>query len=88
MSWAAVLAMVSLVACGGNPAHPDGGGAVTGACSDLFQADALRTYSVEIDPAEWQSLDAEFHNVDALVAGNDFAVYHPIVFHLNIGPDL
>jgi CotH kinase protein/Putative metal-binding motif len=75
--------MVSLVACGGNPAHPDGGGAVTGACSDLFQADALRTYSVEIDPAEWQSLDAEFHNVDALVAGNDFAVYHPIVFHLD-----
>ena len=47
------------------------------------RSEQLRTYAIEIDPAEWQSMDAEFHNLTALATGTPFATYHPIVFHLD-----
>ena len=40
------------------------------------------TYSVDISDTEWAAMNAEFHNLAALESGADFAVYHPIVFHL------
>jgi hypothetical protein len=51
------------------------------ACADLFNDGPPQTYSVEISDAEWQSMDAEFHNVAALMSGQDFTTYHPIVLH-------
>ena len=44
----------------------------------------MRTYALEIDPAEWQSIEAEFNNVSGLQTdGNGFAVYHPAVLRLD-----
>ena len=84
------LVVTSLVGCGGKPSQqPDGGqvmgtGGTNTACSDLFDPDVVRTYSLEIDPAEWQSIEAEFANISGLMtSGNDFAVYHPAVFRLD-----
>ena len=59
---------------------PIGGGP---ACSDLFDQDMVRTYSIDIDPSEWASVMSEFNQVATLTAsGNDFVVRHPVVFHL------
>ena len=83
------LVVTSLVACGGSSSQPDGGqvmgrGGSNAACSDLFDPDVVRTYALEIDPAEWQSIEAEFANISTLqTSGNDFAVYHPAVFRLD-----
>ncbi len=53
------------------------------ACSDLFDPDMVRTYSIDIDPAEWNSVMGEFYDLATLLAkGNDFVVRHPVVFHL------
>ncbi len=61
-------------------ATPVGGGP---ACSDLFEQDMVRTYSIDIDPATWSSIMSEFDNLSQLVAnGNDFAARHPIAFHM------
>jgi hypothetical protein len=63
----------------------DGAVAVGGGppCSDLFDQSQLRTYEIDIDPTEWQSVMTEFQNVTTLVAqGNDFVARHPVVFHL------
>jgi len=82
------IAAASLISCGGGQANPDGGqvtepGASAG-CSDLFDPDVVRTYALEIDPAEWQSIEAEFNNTAGLAAGgNEFAVYHPAVLKLD-----
>jgi spore coat protein CotH len=80
-------AIASLVSCGGNQTQPDGGQVTGGnnlACSDLFDPDVVRTYSLEIDPGEWQSIEDEFDNISELQShGNDFAVYHPAIFHLD-----
>jgi hypothetical protein len=52
-------------------------------CSDLFDQDTVRTYSIDIDPAEWNSVMGEFYDLATLLAkGNDFVVRHPVVFHL------
>ena len=52
-------------------------------CSDLFDQNTVRTYSIDITPDEWSSIQAEFANVATLVVqGNDFATWHPIVFHM------
>jgi CotH protein/putative metal-binding protein len=85
LAWGLGIAVAALVGCSGteHPRGVDGGAPIGTGCSDLFQQDMVRTYSIDIDPAEWQSLDAEFHNLGALAAGNDFATYHPIVFHLD-----
>ena len=34
-------------------------------------------------PTRWPPSNVEFHNLTALESGADFAVYHPITFHLN-----
>jgi len=52
-------------------------------CSDLFDQNMVRTYSIDIDPSEWARVMSEFNQLATLVAsGNDFAVRHPVVFHL------
>jgi hypothetical protein len=81
-------AAFALASCGGGTSQPDSGaiagqGGYGAGCSDLFDQNTVRTYSIEIDPAEWQSMDAEFHNLDALVTGMPFVAYHPIVFHMD-----
>ena len=50
-------------------------------CPDVFVEGAPQTFSVDISDAEWQAMDAEFHNLTALESGQDFTVYHPIVLH-------
>jgi hypothetical protein len=53
------------------------------ACSDLFDQDMVRTYSIDIAPADWSAIMGEFNDMASLVAkGNDFVVRHPVVFHL------
>ena len=59
---------------------PDG--SVSSACADLFDQSTLATYSVDIAAADWSAMEAEFKNLTALESGAEFAVYHPIVFHL------
>jgi len=52
-------------------------------CSDLFDQGQVRTYTIDIAPDQWQSLNAEFNNLRELEAnGNDFAKRHPITFRL------
>ena len=58
----------------------DAGGAL--ACADLFDEGTLQTYSIDISADEWSALEGEFNNLTALESGADFAVYHPITFHL------
>jgi hypothetical protein len=41
---------------------PGGAGAPMGACSDLFAADVVTTYELQIDPAEWAAIHDEFVN--------------------------
>jgi hypothetical protein len=78
---AAILALGA--ACGGG--SPDPGGGLTGnpTCGDLFDQGAVRTYSIDISPDVWQSLETEFHDLASLQAGIEFAAYHPVVFHLD-----
>ena len=64
------------------PTGAAGGSVAASACSDLFSADTVRTYAIDIAPGEWQSLVAEFNNLAALQNGNEFAVAHPVVLHL------
>ncbi|HVV50353.1 MAG TPA: CotH kinase family protein [Polyangia bacterium] len=71
----------------GDPAAGGGGGSVAAgggpACSDLFDPTQVRTYSIDIAPADWQSIMTELDDTATLVAsGNDFVVRHPVVFHL------
>jgi hypothetical protein len=43
----------------------------------------VRTYSLDIQPGEWNSIMSEFNNLTQLLAnGNDFVARHPVVFHL------
>jgi spore coat protein CotH len=78
-------AVVALAASSGcSSSHQPGGGLATGlTCSDLFDQNVVRTYSVDIAPDVWQSLEAEFHDLASLQAGLDFAAYHPVVVHLD-----
>lgn len=52
------------------------------ACSDLFDPGTVREFAIDISPAEWDAIDAEFHNVAALQSGLKFVTYHPVVFHM------
>jgi CotH kinase protein/Putative metal-binding motif len=59
---------------------PVGGGP---ACPDLFDQDMVRTYALDIAPADWSAIMAEFNDTASLLAkGNDFVVRHPVVLHL------
>ncbi|HLK88268.1 MAG TPA: CotH kinase family protein [Polyangia bacterium] len=52
-------------------------------CPDLFDQNQVRTYSLDIAPADWQAIMAEFNDTATLLAqGNDFVSRHPVVFHL------
>jgi hypothetical protein len=53
------------------------------ACADIFDQASLQTYSFDISADQMAAIDVEFHNVALLESGADFAVYHPITFHLN-----
>jgi len=67
----------------GGGSGASGGGAVGQACSDLFDQNLVRTYSIDIAPDELISLQREFNDVATLMArGNDFVVRHPVTFHL------
>jgi hypothetical protein len=71
---------------GGTPPTADAGppppdGAVASNCSDLFDDSQVTTYSIEISADQWAAMEAEFQNITALLAGENFAVYHPITFH-------
>jgi hypothetical protein len=94
--WEAMVgvALIGLVGCGDGTAQTKGltpendggsGGAspASNSCSDLFDQDKLRTYSIDIDPGEWQKLVAEFNNVAAVMTGEEFAVFHPAVLHVD-----
>src|SRR5262245_61376801 len=71
---------------GGGPGagSPGGGATASGLpCSDLFDPSMVRTYAIDIDPAELEKVRAEFNNVATLESqGNDFVTRHPVVFHL------
>jgi Putative metal-binding motif/CotH kinase protein len=82
---------------GAGSQHGDAGATVSGsggapgtggsgdplACADLFDQGSLQTYSFDVSADQMAALDVEFHNLTALESGADFAVYHPITFHLN-----
>jgi hypothetical protein len=73
--------------CGsGGSGQPTGSAGTPGtaqACSDLFDQNTLRTYSIDISPDEMNSIQAEFHDIATLTAqGNDFATKHAITFRL------
>jgi hypothetical protein len=60
-----------------------GGAANPLACADIFDQGALQTYSFDVGADQLAAINTEFHNLAALEAGQDFAVYHPITLHLN-----
>jgi hypothetical protein len=89
-----LVGMVIAVGCGGSgektdgaigpgPDHPPGEQptVVNGGCSELFDQDKVGSYSIDIAPADWDAMMAEFQNLEGLLAGEDFATYHPITFH-------
>src|SRR4051812_19187836 len=73
---------------GGGSSQPSGAAGSTGTtgsyvCSDLFDQNTVRTYSIDITPDEWNSIQAEFHDLATLTAkGNDFVSKHPVTFHM------
>ena len=78
--------MLAVAGCGGggNPGDggsPDGSLPVNAGCSELFNQGAVASYGIDIAPADWDAIVAEFKNVTALAAGEDFATYHPVTFH-------
>jgi hypothetical protein len=91
--WGALAVAAAGCSSGGAPvgvvpvdAGPDGSPGGDGgvlACSDLFQQDVLRTYAVDIAPADWAAIETEFADVSDLLAGVDVATYHPAVFHMD-----
>ncbi|HEY4393522.1 MAG TPA: CotH kinase family protein, partial [Polyangia bacterium] len=59
---------------------PDaGGGALS--CSDLFDEGTLQQFSFDISDDQWAALESEFNDLTDLMAGIDFATYHPITLH-------
>ena len=90
-----LLGMVLAAGCGGSGDKTDGAigtgtggqgpgggpGPVTGGCADLFDQDKVGSYSIDIAPQDWAAMVAEFQNLEGLLAGEEFATYHPITFH-------
>jgi hypothetical protein len=77
------ILVTAFAACGGGTATLDGGQPISSSCADLFDQTRVRTYAIDIDPAEWQSLEAEFNDLASLATGLPFAAYHPVVFHVD-----
>ena len=72
-------------ASGAGGTGASGAAGPTGAqgCPDLFDQATLRTYAIENAPDEWNSIQAEFHDLSTLVSsGNDFVSRHAVVFHM------
>jgi hypothetical protein len=64
------------------PAPDDAGAAKDPlACPDIFDPGTLQTYAFDISDAEWAGLQAEFADINDVLAGNPMESYHPIVFH-------
>jgi hypothetical protein len=79
------ILMTTVAACGGGGGTTtplDGGQPISSSCADLFDPNQMRTYAIDIDPAEWQSLQAEFNDLASLATGLPFVAYHPVVFHM------
>jgi hypothetical protein len=87
----AILPLSFLAACGSSSSGATGPSGSTGtagssgaySCSDLFDQNTVRTYSIDIAPDEWTAIQAEFHDIATLQAvGNDFVAKHPVVFRM------
>jgi CotH kinase protein/Putative metal-binding motif len=59
---------------------PDAGGSPR-TCSDLFDQSVVSAYAIDISPDAWTKLDADFHDIKDVLAGNPPQTYYPIVFH-------
>jgi hypothetical protein len=93
----ALLAAATVGCGGGSGVGADGGAADAGTsptgdggtslsttgCPDLFDQDKVRTYAIDIDPAEWQKIVDEFNNVGALLTDVNWGAYHPAVLRLD-----
>ena len=51
-------------------------------CPALLTEGELRDYALDVAPDEWAKLDAEFHDLQALVMNTAPKTYHPAIFHL------
>ena len=58
-----------------------GSGVAQNGCADLFDPGVLQTYSIEISADELAKLDAEFHDIQAVLAAMPPETYHPVTFH-------
>ena len=50
-------------------------------CSDLFDQTIVPAYTFEITADNWAKLDADFHDLTDVLAGNPPQTYYPITFH-------
>ena len=50
-------------------------------CSDLFDQTVLPAYAFEISADDWSKLDADFHDINDVLAGTPPQTYYPVVFH-------
>jgi hypothetical protein len=53
----------------------------SGGCADLFDPDKVGSYAIDIAQQDWDAMVAEFQNLDALLTGDEFTIYHPITLH-------
>ena len=58
-----------------------GSGVAQSGCADLFDPGVLQTYSIDISADEFAKMDAEFHDVQAVLAAMPRETYHPVTFH-------
>jgi hypothetical protein len=68
---------------GGTPTGDGGIPLSTNGCSDLFDQDKVRSYAIDIDPAEWEKMVGEFNDLNSLLTVDNFGAFHPIVLHVD-----
>jgi len=68
--------------CGDDTPPPATGGQLANGCSDLFDENAVQQYWVDINQDDLDSLNREFQDTAAVLAGQPPKNYHPIVLHL------
>jgi CotH kinase protein len=61
--------------------HVSDAGGSARLCPDLFDQSVVSAYSFEISADNWAKLDADFHDLTDVLAGNPPQTYYPIVFH-------